>query len=667
MMQTTASSLHRPAGGLPASCRPAVLPARFSPRWLLARLRSMTLDELVSRLLHAAGTPLRDWRLTATPSYEPPVATVWLAWPAVLDTQQQAVLRDEADAAMAGRYSLLGRAAVEAGVMPRWRQPFGAARSEAAVTFEVDPAEELRYALELNRHGQVAMLAQAALLLGCERYALRALEQIADWIQCHPATRGVAWSAAIEPAMRLIQWSVAWQALAIACAGQPAARASFARLAPDWRRAVASHQAFVASNMSSHSSANNHLLAELAGLAVAARTWRSATADADALSARFADEFVRQHADDGVNREQATGYQLFVLELGLHVRHAAATAAAPALGPAFNQALQRSAQFLRAIGDAGGHVPSWGDSDEADAVHLRPAPNGRIEALLTRVIRETGAAEGCGAAQERPRGFAQGGYYLLGQDFGGAHEVLAAIDCGPLGYLGIAAHGHADMLSLVLSVGGVPVLVDPGTFVYNARPAWRRRMRGTLMHNTVTVDGADQSEPAGPFLWLRKARAHCESFHSSDAAGEFIGWHDGYCALPAPTVHRRRVAWDASRQRLRVVDTLDGSGRHHVAVAWHLAPGLDCAAVGGSRVIDLPQLRIRLTATQLDATGRDHRHRREDFAWIVTRGDGNALLGWCSPRFGALAPTTSLFFAGEADGQVSLQTDFDIEWKTVTS
>jgi hypothetical protein len=666
MTEMSASALPRTATRLPPSCGPAPLPVRFSPRWLIARLRAMSPQELTARLWHAAAAPVRALRARAVPAATPPLATVWLTWPATLDAHEHAALRAEAEAAIAGRYTLLGRGGIEAGPMPRWRQPFGTAPQVPPNALELDPAEEPRYALEINRHGHVAMLAQAALLLGSERYALRALEQIADWIRVHPVARGVGWSAAIEPALRLIQWSIAWQALAIASADQPAVRSSFAAVAPAWRRAVATHETFVATNLSSHSSANNHLLAELAGLAVAARTWRS-SADADALTARFADEFCRQHSDDGVNREQATGYQLFVLDLGLHVRcAAAATGAAAILSEAFMQHLQRSAQFLRAVRDAGGHLPAWGDSDEADAVHLRPAPRDRVDALLAGVGDEAaGAVPASGAA--RPRAFAQGGYYLLGQDFGGAREVRAAIDCGPLGYLGIAAHGHADMLSLVLSVGGIPVLIDPGTFVYNARPAWRRRLRGTLMHNTVTVDGADQSEPAGPFLWLRKARARCESFHSSDRAGEFTGWHDGYGALPSAAVHRRRVTWDAGEQRLRVIDQIEGSGRHHVVVAWHLAPQLDCMERAGSLLIDLPRVRVRLAAAHLGSTASDRRGREDErFAWVVTRGDSTALLGWSSPRFGAITPATSLFFAGTAAGPITLQTDIELDWKAVS-
>ena len=66
--------------------------------------------------------------------------------------------------------------------------------------------------------------------------------------------------------------------------------------------------------------------------------------------------------------------------------------------------------------------------------------------------------------------FPDGGYTVL-RSGEGAEEQLLLLDHGPLGYLSIAAHGHADALSLVMHLGGRPVLVDPGTFTYHEQPS----------------------------------------------------------------------------------------------------------------------------------------------------------------------------------------------------
>src|SRR5581483_11435539 len=106
----------------------------------------------------------------------------------------------------------------------------------------------------------------------------------------------------------------------------------------------------------------------------------------------------------------------------------------------------------------------------------------------------------------RPRHepFADAGIFLsrLGE---AGHEARLLFDSGGMG-LGSGGHGHADALSFTWDIDDVPFLVDPGTFVYNRARLWRNYFRGTSAHNTVTVDGLDQSLPGGTFSWIERAR-----------------------------------------------------------------------------------------------------------------------------------------------------------------
>ena len=120
-------------------------------------------------------------------------------------------------------------------------------------------------------------------------------------------------------------------------------------------------------------------------------------------------------------------------------------------------------------------------------------------------------------------------------------------DAGPLGYRSIAAHGHADALSFTLSVGGEEFLIDPGTYAYHTQERWRRYFRGTAAHNTVRIDGLDQSVPGGNFMWLRHARSACSLWLSSTEQDSFEGWHDGYMRLEDPVKHRRLIELDKKR------------------------------------------------------------------------------------------------------------------------
>jgi len=95
------------------------------------------------------------------------------------------------------------------------------------------------------------------------------------------------------------------------------------------------------------------------------------------------------------------------------------------------------------------------------------------------------------------RDFPHAGYHVLGEGFETPREVRIVADAGPLGFLSIAAHGHADALSFTLSAGGCPILIDPGTFAYHTERRWRDYFRGTAAHNTVRIDGVDQSVSGG--------------------------------------------------------------------------------------------------------------------------------------------------------------------------
>ena len=69
-------------------------------------------------------------------------------------------------------------------------------------------------------------------------------------------------------------------------------------------------------------------------------------------------------------------------------------------------------------------------------------------------------------------------------------ERFLVFDCGPLGDGG---HGHYDALSIEMA-SGRPLVVDPGRFTYcDDPPHWRRWFKSTAAHNTVTVDGLDQT------------------------------------------------------------------------------------------------------------------------------------------------------------------------------
>jgi uncharacterized heparinase superfamily protein len=137
------------------------------------------------------------------------------------------------------------------------------------------------------------------------------------------------------------------------------------------------------------------------------------------------------------------------------------------------------------------------------------------------------------------------------------------IDCGPVGPDYQPGHAHCDTLSYELCLDGRRVVVDSGVHDYE-NGALRHRLRGTAAHNTVSVDGAEQSEIWGAFRVARRARPlYADLGPWQGSRLEFRGAHDGYRRLPGRVTHERFVTMDAGGA-WEITDNLSGSGQHRV-------------------------------------------------------------------------------------------------------
>jgi heparinase II/III-like protein len=250
------------------------------------------------------------------------------------------------------------------------------------------------------------------------------------------------------------------------------------------------------------------------------------------------------------------------------------------------------------------------------------------------------------AALPPRRAFPGGGYYILGCDFESESEIRVVADAGPLGYGTLAAHGHADALSFTLSVGGLPFLIDPGTYLYHGGGRWRAYFRGTSAHNTVVVDGVDQSEQGGDFLWLRKARAGCTAAQISDGVETLEGWHEGYLRLADPVLHRRRLTLEKPARLLTIEDRLEMSGEHDVRILFHCAP--QCAVVpmgSGFAIRRGPWALVLRLPPHPQASAR------------VYRGSTQPLCGWISRHYDQREPAPTIVWQARLAGPSVLRTE----------
>ncbi|MEP7070649.1 MAG: alginate lyase family protein [Usitatibacter sp.] len=652
--------------------------------WKLNRLRCMSAAEIAHRVVKAAAMRAERWGFVPLSVPKADLTRAAKPWIHAGVKVEPLPYVAAANRIVDGRFDVFALENVELGNPPRWnRDP--KTGIEAPLDFGKqldyrDPARvgDCKYLWEPNRHLHLVTLAQAYALTGDERYARTLRVHLESWFDACPFRMGANWSSSLELGLRLINWALAWQLVGgvksplFAGAGGEAFR-------DRWLESVYQHAQFISGHLSLHSSANNHLIGEVAGLYTAALAWPHW--DAAAQWRKTAGDILEreallQNAPDGVNREQAVSYQQFELDL-LLLPLVAARANGLDFSAAYVARVEAMLVYLASIIDYGGNVPMFGDADDGYAVRLDPrAGFSRYHALLATgallfgrgdfkakaetlddktlwlfggdAWRAFDAIDTANARLPVRREFPDGGYYVLGCDFETGDEIRLIADAGPLGYREIAAHGHADALSFTLSVAGEEFLVDPGTFAYHTETEWRDYFRGTSAHNTLRVDGRDQSQPGGNFMWLRKARAGCAQWLASPERDFFEGWHDGYMALPDPVMHRRRIVLDKAARRIVIEDTLQMQGEHDVELFLHAHER--CAVTVGEGGARLARGDRALDIRFPEASGATSR---------VLLGSEAPIGGWISRAFDRKQPAPTLVWRARLAGDCVLRTQID--------
>jgi Heparinase II/III-like protein/Heparinase II/III N-terminus len=651
--------------------------------WYARRAASMSPGEVAWRIrdqmLRVAWTPRQVSReqaaaVTSLPAGERPFTAVLPPSTATLVPEQakKAILAS-ADRLLRGEWELLSVVRTDL-VQPDWfRDPVTGRQSDPGrYAFRIDHRSEdqvgnIKQVWELSRLQHLTLLATAWFLTHDERYACRVAEHLRSWWRESPFLTGVHWTSGIELGIRLI--SLAW--IRRLLADWPGIGDLFERNALAVRQ-IRWHQQYLAAFRSCGSSANNHVIAEAAGQLVAscAFPWFAESERWRHRSARLLErELVRNTFPSGIGRELASDYQCFIAELGF-LAAAEAEASGHPLADVVWTRLCAMADGAAALVDEKLCPPRQGDSDEGRALLLdAPAPNrwpsllALADALVGRldwwprppadaggVI--IGAMAGArhhltGRPARRPSRFPDAGITLL-RTVGHDHlpEIWCRCDGGPHGYLSIAAHAHADALSVEVRYGGVEILADPGTYCYHGEPPWRSYFRSTIAHNTAELGGRSQSSEGGPFMWVRHAHAReVEVIDDGDIA-TWTAEHDGYASLDPPALHRRSVLLDRASRSIDITDEIEG-GSHDIRLAFHLGPEVHAQLDECCAVLSWPEESAPVAARLELAPG---------LRWTLHRGEIDPILGWYAPGLGRRIPAFSLLGSGRSAPGVPLAT-----------
>ncbi len=262
--------------------------------WYLRRLSRMGPREIGGRVVTVARS--RAWRAELDRAL-PPLPSPAPTFTAVLPDGARAAVSDEAvasllataDRLMAGNAEYFGVERADM-VAPDWSwDPKTGRRAPTdAYAFDVPYRDEhavgdVKQLWEPSRHQHLTVLAAAYAVTGEDAYAHRVADHLKSWWAANPPMRGVHWLSGIELGIRLMSWVWVRRLLT----GWSGAAELFERNAEAVHQ-IHAHQRWLVAFPSRGSSANNHVIAEDAGLLAAACAFdwfpESARWRADALA-----------------------------------------------------------------------------------------------------------------------------------------------------------------------------------------------------------------------------------------------------------------------------------------------------------------------------------------------------------------------------------------------
>jgi hypothetical protein len=582
--------------------------------WYWHRLAAMSPGEMLrharKKLRQRADSRRSSWPVVPL---DQPGAYPKLPRPEDAPEALRAALRRDADDLLAGRWRAFTHLELRVDDPPQWHKDYlvGLDLATDASAFALNHralpgGADIKLIWELSRWQHLTRLAMAAYVLADARAAAKCVAWLEDWVKHNPPYRGWNWTSALEVGMRLIQFT--WiDALLGGNAERGTRNAELEnRLAALRQSILPTHVWYTWRHKSFGSSANNHLLGELAGLILATVRWPELAklgAPLEELQRRLEHEVLAQFADDGGNKEQALNYQLFSWELCWHARNAL-VAAGRQLPAKVNERLDLAARFFWEV-QYKREPWDYGDSDNAFGLPCFVSerttilewhewigdrlPGGGIDYWIGRspVVHPPLASRNPVGAIETLEWwrFPSSGIAIREAGF-----WFLRFDLSPLGYLATAAHGHQDVLHLSFWYRGVAVVVDPGTGAYYADQPLRAWLASRDAHNGATLRAAELPSRLGPFLWSSDHR--CPEFSMADGGVEAV--------LKTRSAVTRRFVSEFRDNGWEVIDSVQsGAASEEFTVRWQFPPGALVKRRGArSFVISRNDVEIQVEASE---------------------------------------------------------------------
>ena len=366
-------------------------------------------------------------------------------------------------------------------------------------------------------------------------YAHAFAEYVKDWLDENPFLLGPNWVCPMDVGIRAFNWVWAFHFFK----NSPELDEAF------WERFVCSmydHLFYLENNWEVYEKTSNHYLSDLLGYY--ALTWffgdlKYFQKRAAWCHKEFLKEFEKQVFEEGTDYEGSTSYHTLVTEIFYHF-YLLSQEQGFAVPVSFVEKLKKMFTFIDWCTISDGNLVKIGDDDSGKILHYSITPE-----LIAQMKHETSTNE-----QE-----------LFFKEFGLAvrkdadwHVTLrhhAYKNEQPSG------HFHNDVGSVTVAVRGIPVIVDPGSYVYTPSAVWRNKFRSVTSHNTFYIDDVE------PVLFNERSLFSLDLPEHAVGAKSWKVEHDLY-SIPAS----RTLAFK-DKKTLLIEDTWEDVSGHAFTSCWN--------------------------------------------------------------------------------------------------
>jgi hypothetical protein len=498
-----------------------------------------------------------------------------------------------------------------------------------------------------------------------------------SWIDNNPYLLGVNWYSNIEINIRLIVWFFCWQILD--ADNQIKTNDIFKKFVDlKWNPSIYQHCKYSYAHPSKYSSSNNHLIAEFAGLFIASSFWHFKESERWKRYSKkgLEREIKRQHSLDGINKEEAAEYIQFITDFFL-VSYIVGEKTNNSFSEEYKIQLKKIFYYIYNFLDLNGNFPKYGDEDDGKSLLFdQDEYFNNFTSLLTSgaiIFNDPVLKSKCNgldqknlilfgdsciknyhdidviSPEQKSSFYTNDGHFILRKQIN-SEEVYLHFDAAPLGFLSIAAHGHADALSFIIHIDGQPVFIDPGTYTYHTELEWRYYFTGTLAHNTVRINKSNQALIAGPTLWIDHYKTKVLNADTTENQDIVIAQHNGYKHLGI--IHTRGISFDKRSHIIIISDRIESrtNNAYLLELPFHFHPVINVININNNKFLII------------NPKGRDVSLTIDNRLYTqIVRGQTNPeLIGWYSKSFMNKEPCNTILCSQQVKGDILFETIISI-------